>query len=69
MAIKSYTEQLEEVQTTISKILSGAQAYSVTGRSLTYADLPTLWNMESQLRRRVAEEENGGIVFQTGVIQ
>lgn len=69
MAIKTYTEQLEEVQTTISKILSGSQAYSINGRSLTYADLPTLKTWESELRRKVAEEANGGIMVQYGVIR
>lgn len=69
MAIKTYTEQLEEVQASISKILSGGQAYSINGRSLSYADLPTLTAWEAELRRKVAEEANGGIMVQYGVIR
>lgn len=69
MAIKTYTEQLEEVQAAISKILSGGQSYSVMGRSMTYADLPTLYAAEDRLRRKIAEESNGGIITQFGVIR
>lgn len=69
MAVKTYTEQLEEVQAAISKILSGGQSYSIAGRSLTYADLPTLYDAEARLRRNIAEESNCGIITQFGVIR
>ncbi len=70
MAIKSYTEQLEEVQTAISKIISGAQAYSVGGRSLTRADLATLQEREKYLRAMVDREtnNNGNITVTYGII-
>ena len=70
MAIKSYTEQLEEVQTAISKIISGAQAYSVGGRNFTYADLAVLQEREKYLRVMVDRETNsdGYIEPRYGVI-
>lgn len=58
MAIKTYNEQLEEVQTAISQILTGAQSYSIGGRSLTRADLPTLVAHEKYLRAMADRETN-----------
>ena len=49
MAIKTYTEQLEEVQTAISSIISGAQSHSIAGRSMTKADLAVLYMMQKEL--------------------
>ena len=49
MAIKTYETQLEEVQTAISSILSGAQSHSIGGRSMTKADLGTLYAMQKEL--------------------
>jgi len=61
MTVKTYAEQLEEVQTAISAILSGAQSYSIGGRSKTSADLRTLQDMEKHLRAMADRETNGGI--------
>ncbi len=66
MAVLTYAAQLEEVQTAISAILSGAQSVSNTGRSYTYANLKDLQDRETYLRRMVARETNGGIVVKQG---
>lgn len=60
MAIKTFTEQLESVQSTITKIETSGQAYDVEGRRLTRADLKTLYDREKWLRRRAAREDRGG---------
>ena len=67
MAIKSYAEQLEDVQTTISRVEQTGQAYGVGGRSLTRADLGRLYEREQWLRQRVAREERGGVRTQSVV--
>lgn len=63
MAIKTYTEQLEMVQTAIAKIEEGGQAYSITGassgRSLSLPDLPVLYAREERLLAKVARENRG----------
>ena len=61
MTVKTYTEQLEEVQTAISDILTGAQAYSNRGQSAERANLKTLYEAESRLRKMADREANGGI--------
>jgi len=71
MAIKTYNEQLVEVQTAISKILSGAQSYSIEGRSITFADLGSLQEQETRLRILADREtRHGGCMpINYGVIQ
>jgi hypothetical protein len=59
MAIKTYTEQLESVQTAIATIESGGQAYSISGRSMSRADLETLYAREKWLRGMAARESAG----------
>lgn len=65
MAIKSYTEQLEETQAAITSVMMG-QAYSIStptgSRSVTKADLATLEAREKWLRRQVDGEANGGTI-------
>ena len=56
MAIKTYTEQLEEVQTAISNILSGGQGVQYNGRKMDLADIGVLEKMETRLRAKVARE-------------
>lgn len=58
MAIKTYTEQLEAVQAAIEAIETGAQSYSISGRSLTRANLADLYARERHLRTMVARENN-----------
>ena len=69
MAIKTYEQQLEEVQAAISAIEGGAQSYSIGGRSLARADLKTLYEREKQLRSDVAREKRGGMPVKRGVPQ
>ena len=69
MAIKTYTEQLEEVQTAISAILGGAQSYAIGNRSLTRANLKELYAQEERLLKLVARETAGGLGIQYGVAE
>lgn len=57
MAIKTYTQQLEEVQTAISAIISGAQSYQFNGRMFTKASLSTLQDREEWLIKQVQKHE------------
>jgi len=59
MAIKTTTEQLEAVQTAIEKVEAG-QSVSWGGKSLTRADLGTLYRREDQLLRRYRRERGTG---------
>lgn len=68
MAIQTYTEQLEEVQAAITKVLGG-QSYSIGGRTLTRADLDALQKREVWLRQQVARETNGGMKIRRGVLR
>lgn len=64
MAVKTYAEQLEDVQTAIAAIEGGAQEYSVGGavsRSVKRGDLGTLYKRETWLRKMAARESRGGI--------
>lgn len=59
MAIKTYVEQLEEIQAAISSIVGGAQAHSINGRSMTKADLGVLYQMQKEVYPlAMAEQEN-----------
>lgn len=64
MAIKTYTEQLEEVQAAIEKVEGGAQSYSIgeggATRTVTRATLETLYQREKYLRTMAARESRGG---------
>ena len=66
MTIKTYTEQLEEVQAAISAIVTGAQSYSKGERSATRGDLKTLMAEEKRLRMMVNRETAGGIAVYGG---
>jgi len=70
MAVKTYSEQLEEVQTAIATIEAGAQAYSIGNRSLTRADLKTLYDREKWLRKMADRETNSssGVKVQYAVL-
>ncbi len=58
---KSYAQQLEEVQAAIEAIESGAQSLTVEGiRSLTRADLATLYKREERLQGLALREARGG---------
>ena len=61
LAVESYADQLERVQTAIAAIETRGQASGISGRNLTKADLKTLYEREAWLRRMVAREARGGI--------
>lgn len=60
MAIKTFTEQLEEVQTAITSVLT-AQEASYNGQRVKKADLSALQEREKYLRPLAEREQNGGI--------
>lgn len=66
MAIKTYAEQLEEVQAAITKILTLGQSHSAESRSLARADLAALQDRELWLRAMVDRETRGGISIRAG---
>ncbi len=51
MALKTVREQLEEVQTAITAVMTG-QKYEIAGRSLSRADLSSLQEREEYLIKR-----------------
>ena len=59
MAIKTYTEQLEEVQAAITAVLTGTQSHSINGRAMTRADLGTLYQMQERLMPKATKEGAG----------
>lgn len=61
--MKSYKEQLEEVQRAISDILSGAQEAWYNGQKVKKADLNVLFSQEKYLRSKLSRDpSNGGDV-------
>lgn len=60
MAIKTTLEQLEEVQTAISKVMTGHEVAGPNGRRLRLADLPALEAREEKLLARYHREQAGG---------
>ena len=61
MTIKSYTEQLEEIQAAITAILGGAQSYTIGSRTFERASLDTLLRMQERLMP-LAVRETAGVV-------
>jgi hypothetical protein len=57
--VKTYSEQLDEVQAAISAILSGAQEYEIAGRRWRGADLRTLQERERYLMGQARREQSG----------
>ena len=67
MALRTTTEKLESVQAAIAAIEGGAQSYSISGRSLTRANLAELYKQERFLEKKLARESAGGIGIQYAV--
>lgn len=59
MALKTYTEQLEEVQAAISAVLDSGQSYTIGRQTFSRADLLALQSMERRLRPLVNREVAG----------
>jgi hypothetical protein len=72
MPIKTYAEQLEEVQTAISKLMGGAQEYRIGERMFRAAELEWLHKREEYLMTKYQQEQarslnGGGIRTRYGV--
>lgn len=61
-------QQLAEVRTAISAILTRGQSMGENGRELTRADLKGLREMETDLRSRVARLTRGGGMRVTRIV-
>jgi hypothetical protein len=57
MAVKTITQQLEEVQTAITAVLTGAQSYTIDGRTFTRANLDALQKREAYLMKAYKSEQ------------
>ena len=69
MAIKTYIEQLEEVQEAIANIEANGQSMGIGNRSLTRANLDSLYTREKWLRVMAAREENDNKISVNYVIR
>lgn len=65
--MKTYEQQLEEVQRAITEILTGAQEASYNGQRVRKADLDMLQKREEWLTKQIATKRRGGIRVRTGV--
>ncbi len=54
-------QQLEQVNEAIAAILSGGQSYKIGNRSLTRADLTTLYKMKKELENNTESDNGGGL--------
>ncbi|MDD4556492.1 MAG: hypothetical protein PHE89_04100 [Alphaproteobacteria bacterium] len=59
--MKTYEQQLEEVQKAITEILTGAQEASYNGQRVRKADLDMLQKREEWLTKQIATKRRGGI--------
>jgi len=70
MAIKTTTEQLEEVQAAITKVMSGQDFTFSNGSRVSRADLDALTKRETMLLARYkGETGTGGMAVNTGIIR
>lgn len=53
-------QELVEIKKAISKILNGGQSYRIGNRTMTRADLKTLYDMQTKVENEIAESEKGG---------
>lgn len=60
-------EKLTRVQTAIAAIENGGQSVTYEGRSVTKADLKTLYDREKYLEMRISRKSRGGIRTRGGV--
>ena len=68
MAVKTTLEQLEEVQNTISAVMSG-QEVAVGGKRMRMADLDALNKREEMLLARYNKEHGRGMTVTTGLFK
>ena len=55
-------QELVEIKKAISKILNGGQSYRIGNRTMTRADLKTLYDMQTKVENEIGESEKGGIL-------
>ena len=55
-------QELVEIKKAISKILNGGQSYRIGNRTMTRADLKTLYDMQTKVENEIAESQKGGIL-------
>jgi len=67
MAVKTYLEQLESVQSAIASIEAGAQSVEISGRKYIKGDLQALYAREERLLPLVKRETRGGGIRVRGV--
>lgn len=66
--MKTTTEQLDEVQEAISKVMTG-QSGSWGDKTVSFADLAALTARENSLLERLSTESRGGLTRNVGVIR
>ena len=70
MAVMTYAQQLEQVQTAISEIELGSQSMTIQtpggSRTVTMANIEMLYKRETKLRKLAARESGGGISIRFG---
>lgn len=55
--------QLENVRAAIAAVETGAQSYKIANRSVTKADLATLYAREKSLKAEIARATGGDMYF------
>ena len=66
--IDELTQELIELKTARTRILTGGQSYAAEGRTLTRADLATLDRMIRQTEARLEMAKNNGQLFHASAI-
>ena len=66
-SIKSYEDELIEIQQAITDILTGAQEAEYNNQRVEKADLKALHQRERWLRLRVSRQRSGGIRVRNGI--
>jgi len=64
---RTYAQQLEDIDAAIAAIETRNQSYSINGRSMTRADLATLYAERRRLQPLAAREARGGARIRYGV--
>lgn len=63
---RTYQQQLDDVDAAIAKIERLGQSHGADGRSLSRADLATLYKRQNELTALAAREAAGGITVRAG---
>lgn len=67
ITVAQLQERLDKVRTAIDKILDNGQNVTYEGRSVGFADLKSLEDLEARLERRIARKQNSGLAVSRGV--